>query len=84
MRITSNLSFQSDPNSSFQNPLKDPDVKDRQIVKKILSQVPDKDLQKILNELNKIPIDENRLKTLLNKTQLNPCAQNSERFSIYA
>ncbi len=67
----------------LQNILENLSPEDKRIFKEALLKVPNKELPKILQALNKIPPDENYIKNLL--TTINEKTQNNPKgFMIYA
>jgi vacuolar-type H+-ATPase subunit E/Vma4 len=84
MQVTSQLhSFKTLQNDSLQDINQNLNLRDRQILRKALMQIPSKDLPKVLKEIKKIPVDENYLKNILqtiNQKEINK----KEGFEIYA
>jgi hypothetical protein len=87
MKIHTNISSNSNSSGNpLQNIMNNLNYQDKKIVKEALSQVPEKELPKVLKELNKIPVDKNYIKSLINAVNrhLSKTPQTDKGFMLYA
>jgi GTP-binding protein EngB required for normal cell division len=85
MQITSYLN--NTQNLQINSPLQDINqnlnIDERQILRKALMQVPSRDVNKVLEKIKQIPVDENYLKNII-QTIENEKSVQKEGFEIYA
>jgi hypothetical protein len=88
MQVSNNIQTSNNSTlSPLQNIMSNLKYDDKQVIKEALLKVPSQDLPKILNKLNKVPIDENYVNNLINEINKNSTQQTqiqTEGLNIYA
>jgi vacuolar-type H+-ATPase subunit E/Vma4 len=86
MQISSYSSINANQQSN--SPLNDINqnlnLDERQVLRKALMQIPSKDVNKVLEKIKKIPVDENYLKNILQTIKQQDTETKKEGFEIYA